>query len=66
MELAKGLGIETVAEYVEDGLVAAELKRMGVDYAQGYAFGKPEQLIDILKRLAEDESARLHRVFLES
>lgn len=66
VELARGLGIETVAEYVEDGLVAAELKRLGVDYAQGYAFGKPHPLKDILQQLAADESARLHRIFLEN
>jgi len=66
VELARGLGIETVAEFVEDGLVAAELKRLGVDYAQGYGFGKPQPLIEVLQQLAEDESARLHRAFLEN
>ena len=66
VELARGLGIETVAEYVEDGLVAAELKRLGVDYAQGYAFGKPQPLKDVLQQLASDESARQHRIFLEN
>jgi EAL domain-containing protein (putative c-di-GMP-specific phosphodiesterase class I) len=66
VELARELEIETVAEFVEDGLVAAELKRLGVDYAQGYAYGKPQPLIEILQQLAEDESARLHRIFLEN
>ena len=66
VELARGLGIETVAEFVEDGLVAAELKRLGVVYAQGYGFGKPQPLIEVLQQLAEDESARLHRAFLEN
>jgi diguanylate cyclase (GGDEF)-like protein len=66
VELARELNIETVAEYVEDELLAAEVKRLGVDYAQGYAFGKPQPLSEILQQLAENESARLHRVFLES
>jgi diguanylate cyclase (GGDEF)-like protein len=66
VELAGELGIETVAEYVEDELIAAELKRLGVDYAQGHAFGKPRPLIEILQQLAEDESVRLHRKFLEN
>jgi diguanylate cyclase (GGDEF)-like protein len=66
VELARGLKMETVAEYVESEPLAVELKRLGVDYAQGYAFGKPEPLIDTLKHLAEDESARLHRLFLET
>jgi diguanylate cyclase (GGDEF)-like protein len=66
VELARGLQMETVAEYVENEAIAAQLKRLGVDYGQGYIFGKPQPLIDILKQLAEDESARLHRLFLES
>jgi len=65
VELARGLRIETVAEYVENAEIAAQMKTMGVDYAQGYAFGKPEPLDDILKRLTQDESARLHKLFLE-
>jgi len=66
VELAKGMGIETVAEYVENDDIAQEVRRIGVDYAQGYAFGKPEPLSDVLEDLAQDESRRLHRLFLET
>jgi diguanylate cyclase (GGDEF)-like protein len=66
VELARGLGIETVAEYVENDEIAAEIRRLGVDYAQGYAFGKPEPLGGLLESLAEDESRRLHKLFLET
>jgi EAL domain-containing protein (putative c-di-GMP-specific phosphodiesterase class I) len=66
VELARGLGIETVAEYVESDEIAGELRRLGVDYAQGYAFGKPEPFDALLESLAEDESKRLHKLFLES
>jgi len=66
VELAKGMGIETVAEYVETMEIAQELKRLGVDYAQGYAFSRPEPLNDLLTQLASDESQRLHRLFLET
>jgi diguanylate cyclase (GGDEF)-like protein len=66
VELARGLGIETVAEYVENAEIAAQVKKMGVDYAQGYAFGKPQPLDEILKQLTEDESVRLHKLYLES
>ena len=65
IELARGHGLETVAEYVETEAVAAALRKLGVDYAQGYAFGKPEPLEDILKSLAQDESRRLRRLYLE-
>jgi diguanylate cyclase (GGDEF)-like protein len=66
VELARGLGIETVAEYVESDEIAAELRRLGVDYAQGYAFGKPEPFDSLLESLAADESKRLHKLFLET
>jgi diguanylate cyclase (GGDEF)-like protein len=65
VELAKGLGIQTVAEYVESEAIAIEVRNLGVDYAQGYAIGMPEPLQELLDGLARDESQRLHRVFLE-
>ena len=40
-ELARGLGVETVAECVESEADAATLRRHGVDYLQGYFFGQP-------------------------
>ena len=65
VELAKALSIETVAEYVESDAIAQAVRRLGVDYAQGYAFGKPEPLDALLEGLDKDESARLRRLFLE-
>jgi diguanylate cyclase (GGDEF)-like protein len=41
IELAKGLGIQTVAEGVETVEVADWLRNAHVDYMQGYYFGKP-------------------------
>ena len=66
VELARGLGIETVAEYVENDAIAREVRRLGVDYAQGYAYGRPEPLAEVLESLAHDESQRLHKLFLET
>jgi EAL domain-containing protein (putative c-di-GMP-specific phosphodiesterase class I) len=66
VELAKGLSMDTVAEYVETEAIAREVRTMGVDYAQGYAFGPPEPLDEVLRELALDESARLRRMFLET
>jgi EAL domain-containing protein (putative c-di-GMP-specific phosphodiesterase class I) len=65
VELAKGLSMDTVAEYVETEAIAKEVRRLGVDYAQGYAFGRPEPLDTLLESLSQDESRRLHRLFLE-
>jgi len=38
------LGMQTVAESVEDAATLSRLKEMGVDYAQGYFIAEPEAL----------------------
>ncbi|HEY6924343.1 MAG TPA: EAL domain-containing protein, partial [Steroidobacteraceae bacterium] len=65
VELAKGYGIDTVAEYVENRAISDAVRRLGVDYAQGYAYAKPEPLAGLLEELSRDESHRLHKLFLE-
>lgn len=40
-EMAKGLGIKTIAEYVDKEETLKILKDLGVDYAQGYYIGRP-------------------------
>lgn len=42
LDFASGFGLKTVAEFVETGEIAKVLMDMGVDYMQGYYFGKPE------------------------
>jgi diguanylate cyclase (GGDEF)-like protein len=41
VHVAKVMGKRTVAEFVESDEVLAALRKIGVDYAQGYAIGKP-------------------------
>jgi EAL domain-containing protein (putative c-di-GMP-specific phosphodiesterase class I) len=65
VDLAKGYKIDTVAEFVETKEGADVVRKLGVDYAQGYAFSKPEPLDDILEGLNRDESRRLHKMFME-
>lgn len=40
-DMARGLGKETVAEFVADGETLRLLRAMGVDHAQGYYVGRP-------------------------
>jgi diguanylate cyclase (GGDEF)-like protein/PAS domain S-box-containing protein len=42
------MGIRTVAEYVENDKILASLKKMGVDYAQGFELGRPIPFSDYL------------------
>jgi EAL domain-containing protein (putative c-di-GMP-specific phosphodiesterase class I) len=40
------LGMKTIAEHVETDEILAMVKEMGVDYAQGYATGRPSLMDD--------------------
>ncbi len=42
LEFAQGFSLKTVAEFVENGEVAKMLMELGVEYMQGYYFGRPE------------------------
>jgi len=44
VSFAKEQKIMTVAEYVENENIFSIIKDFGIDYSQGYLFGKPEQL----------------------
>jgi EAL domain-containing protein (putative c-di-GMP-specific phosphodiesterase class I) len=48
VELAKGLGAETIAEYVSDDQTLEFLREQGVGYAQGYRIGRPRPIEDVL------------------
>jgi len=64
--LAKAMRIESVAEYVETHKIAVAVRSLGVDYAQGYAYGRPEPLDKLLKQLDVEESRRQRMLFLET
>jgi diguanylate cyclase (GGDEF)-like protein len=52
-EVARVMELETVAEYVESDETKDLIATLGVDYAQGYAVGKPVPLEDVLVDLSE-------------
>ena len=45
-QVGHSLSIRTIAEFVETQNIANQLRDIGVDFAQGYYFSKPEPLID--------------------
>jgi diguanylate cyclase (GGDEF)-like protein/PAS domain S-box-containing protein len=45
-DVAKAMGMETVAEFVESPEILVELGKMGIDYAQGYGVAKPSPLTE--------------------
>jgi diguanylate cyclase (GGDEF)-like protein/PAS domain S-box-containing protein len=48
-EIGHSMGMKTVAEFVENKEIYNNLKKIGVDYAQGYLNGKAEPIESIFK-----------------
>jgi diguanylate cyclase len=53
LHLAKSLGLETVAEGVEDEHAIALLREWGCDYGQGYGLHAPAPVQDLLRFIEE-------------
>jgi diguanylate cyclase (GGDEF)-like protein/PAS domain S-box-containing protein len=56
VSLAKSLGQKTVAEGIEDAGAIEILRRLGVDYAQGYLIGKPQAVLGDQPRTPEPDA----------
>ncbi len=54
IKIGTSLGIQVVAEMVEDEAIANELSLMGVCYLQGYLFHRPEPLDALLLRTTHE------------
>jgi diguanylate cyclase (GGDEF)-like protein len=50
-QLARGMSLTTVAEYVETEEISTRVATLGVDYGQGFAIGRPAPLVDLLAEL---------------
>lgn len=53
VEIAKVMKASTVAEHVENELIYQRMCNIGINYAQGFAIGKPLPLEDVLAQLAK-------------
>ncbi len=42
-QVGHAMGLKTIAEFVENDALLEELRKIGIDYAQGYGIGKPER-----------------------
>jgi diguanylate cyclase (GGDEF)-like protein len=51
-QLARTMGMETVAEYVETDELRTRMADLGVDYGQGFAIGRPVPVDQVLGDLA--------------
>jgi diguanylate cyclase (GGDEF)-like protein len=62
VQLARDFVLQTVGEHVETREQADFLKRLGVDFGQGYLFGRPEPLDDAISALGERTSTTTRRI----
>jgi EAL domain-containing protein (putative c-di-GMP-specific phosphodiesterase class I) len=54
-EVGHLMGMETVAEFVENDAIVQVLREVGVDYAQGYGICPPQPL-EIFERAEQQET----------
>jgi len=64
-QLAKVMGMMTIAEYVETDALRVRMAELGVDFGQGFAMGKAKRLEDTLSELALFESTVTEPAALE-
>ena len=48
VRIARGLGMKTIAEFVEDAPTLEAVRAMGVDLAQGFHVGRPMPVAELL------------------
>lgn len=48
-QVGHSMGLKIIAEYVEDDKIIALLRKMGVDYGQGYGISKPRPLDEMIE-----------------
>lgn len=44
------IGLKTIAEFVENEQIVQKLRKIGINYGQGYYFGKPQSMIEVCSR----------------
>jgi len=52
-EIGHVMGIQTIAESVENQTVLVQVGELGVDFAQGYAIERPQPVEEMLRRMLE-------------
>lgn len=49
-EIGHVMGMQTIAEFVENDEIKGMLREIGVDYVQGYGIGKPIPFNELLSK----------------
>ena len=54
VDVARGMGMQTIAEFVENEQVFERVRGLGVDYVQGHYLGKPQSILETVNVEADD------------
>ena len=54
VDVARGMGMQTIAEFVENEQVFDRVRELGVDYVQGHYLGKPQSVLGTANPEADD------------
>ncbi len=57
IDIAHAMDVVTVAEFVEDDELIEELTTMGADFGQGFALGRPQEIMPIASQVAGELQA---------
>lgn len=60
--MARSMGLRMIAEGIESDAQAEFLRERGVEYAQGFLFGRPMPFAELVQRIKEREHAGLVRM----
>jgi diguanylate cyclase (GGDEF)-like protein/PAS domain S-box-containing protein len=58
--VGQGMGIKTIAEFVENQAILDVLAAMGIDYAQGYGIGKPMPELEFHYQSINDANEKVY------
>lgn len=58
VQIARVTGRQTVAEWVESPQLAAQMRELGLDYAQGYAFSRPQPMAEYFAEAGAESGNR--------
>lgn len=61
MQMIQGMELEIVSEGIEEHEQYSEMKRLGIDYIQGYYFSKPIGKDDFIELLKKSSSLKIDR-----
>ena len=58
-EIGHIMGIQTIAEFVENDEIKDRLREIGVDYAQGYGIHKPQSCSELIDQFGDENKINL-------